>query len=75
MLLRRQVEEGTDLSSAAEQVCCLVQALLLHYNHSYAHATGKHLDTDPPLPAPPPPTPPQVGLGQGKAWVDHELLF
>lgn len=50
MLLCRQVEERADLSSAAEQVCCLVQALLMHYNHSYAHATGTHLHVNPPPP-------------------------
>ena len=63
MVLCRQVEERADLSSAAEQVCCLVQALLLHYNHSYAHATGKHLHADPH------PLPPLllICLGQGEA--------
>lgn len=42
LVLCRDVEASTDLSSAAEQVCCLVEALLLHYNHSRATATGKH---------------------------------
>ena len=44
MLLRGRDSAGSDLSSAAEEVCSLVQALLLHYNRAaLVSATGKQL--------------------------------